>query len=328
MAFIDEIKLHIRAGKGGDGVVRWKHEKGRDKAGAGGGNGGKGGDVFIRAVSDLGVLGSYRQVKEFTAHNGAPGENWSRDGKDGESIEIKLPIGSVVTNVQTGDVYRLDSVDQVECVAKGGRGGLGNEHFKASTNVTPKESTPGKLGEEYDLDIEVELVADIGLIGFPNAGKSSLLNVLTRSKAKIGNYAFTTLEPNLGDMYGTIIADIPGLIEGASEGKGLGQKFLRHVKRTKMLVHCISAEETDPAKSYDIIREELKSYDAEMLEKEEVVLITKTDTTTGDELEEKIKILKNLPAGKAGKNKNILSVTVLDDNSVKELTKNLLTLVK
>ncbi len=316
MAFIDEINLHVKAGRGGDGVVRWRHEKGREMAGAGGGNGGNGGDIYFIAVSDLGALYTYKQIKEFTAASGAAGENWGRHGKDGEDTVIKVPVGSTITNTTNGDVYRLDNVDDKICVAKGGRGGLGNEHFKASTNTTPQESTPGKPGEEFDLFIELELVADVGLVGLPNAGKSSLLNALTKAKAKVGNYQFTTLEPNLGDMYGVIIADIPGLIEGASEGRGLGHKFLRHVRRTKTLLHCVSAENENPIEVYDTVRGELMAYDKEFAEKEEIILITKSDTVEPGVLKEIEKALKK-------KSKNILTVSILDDDSVKALTKEL-----
>jgi len=204
---------------------------------------------------------------------------------------------------------------------QGGRGGLGNEHFKASTNVRPKESTPGKPGEEGDFFIELELVADLGLVGLPNAGKSSLLNVLTNAKAQVGDYAFTTLEPNLGDMYGFIIADIPGLIEGASEGRGLGHKFLRHIKRTKMLLHCISCENEDVAGVYKTIREELSSYGEGLAEKPEIILLTKTDTTTAAELKKKITALKK-------KNKDVRVGSIIDDESIKTLRDSLIKTLK
>jgi GTPase len=321
MAFVDEITIHVKAGKGGDGVVRWRHEKGRAKAGAGGGNGGKGGDILLKAVSDLSVLSAYKQIKEFSAEDGGPGENWGCHGKNGDATVIKLPIGSIITNAATGDVWSLEKVDEEICIAKGGRGGLGNEHFKASTNVTPMESTPGKPGEEWDLHIELELVADVGLVGLPNAGKSSLLNSMTRANAKVGNYQFTTLEPNLGDLYGVIIADIPGLIEGASEGKGLGHKFLRHVRRTKMIAHLVGADNEDVVAVYKTVRAELEAYDKELAEKEEVVILSKTDTTSLEEVEEKKKALKKL-------NKNVFTLSTLDDESLKSFKDELVKLVR
>jgi GTPase len=199
---------------------------------------------------------------------------------------------------------------------KGGRGGYGNEHFKGSKNIRPKEWTPGKPGQGGEFFIELKLVVDLGLVGLPNAGKSSLLNSLTKAKAKIGNYQFTTLTPNLGDMYGFIIADIPGLIEGASEGKGLGHKFLRHIARTKMLLHCISCENEDMLGVYETIREELGKYDPALLEKPEIILLTKTDVLAEGELKKRQKLFVKMK-------KEVLSVSILDDASVKELSDNL-----
>lgn len=314
MAFIDDLTFHIKAGNGGNGVVRWRHERGKEFSGAAGGNGGKGGDVYVRGIRDLGILASYRNTKEFEAGKGGDGMRNSMHGADGKDLIIDLPIGSVITDLRTSRVYNLNAEGELIKILNGGRGGLGNEHFKASTNVTPKQSTPGVVGEEADFNIALELVADAGLIGLPNAGKSSLLNAITNAKAQVGSYAFTTLEPNLGALKGGyVIADIPGLIEGASEGKGLGYKFLRHIKRTKRLFHLISLEEKAIVTVYKTIRKELESYGHGLEDKEETIILTKTDTVDKKTIDKAVTSLKKY-------NKDILTVTVLDDKDIKDLT--------
>ena len=225
MAFLDEITIHVAAGKGGDGVVRWRREKFISMGGPNGGDGGRGGHVTIRGVRSLRVLDQYKSKREFFAPNGVDGNSESLKGANGEELRIDFPIGSKVANLTTGQTWELTKEGQEITILKGGAGGYGNEHFKSSTNQAPKKATLGKPGEEADLHIEVSLIADVGLVGFPNAGKSSLLNALTNAQAKIGDYPFTTLDPNLGDLYGYIIADIPGLIEGASVGMGDGNIF-------------------------------------------------------------------------------------------------------
>ncbi len=321
MAFIDELKIHISAGRGGDGVVRWLHEKGIDRAGPAGGNGGKGGDVYFRAIRDIAVLARYKNTKEFTAEPGEAGMKKGMHGKNGIDLIIDVPIGSIITNLETREKFNLVEDEKLIKVLNGGKGGLGNEYFKSATNRSPEEQTDGKAAEESDFNIEVELVADAGLIGLPNAGKSSLINVLTNSKSKIGAYQFTTLEPSLGDMHGYILADIPGLIEGASEGKGLGHKFLRHIKRTKVLLHCLSLENEDVVAAYKVIRKELEDYSPELAEKQEVVILTKTDMVDEKTLEKAEKKISKL-------NKNILSATVLDDKSIKLLKDNLIKILR
>ena len=321
MAFIDELNIHIKAGNGGEGVVRWRHEKGIERAGPAGGNGGKGGDVYIRAIRDVGILERYKNTKEFSAEKGESGMKKSMHGKNGEDLFIDLPIGSIVTNLETREVFNLIEDGKEVKILNGGKGGLGNEYFKSSTNRAPEQQTDGKSGEEADFYIELELVADAGLIGLPNAGKSSLINELTNSRSKIGAYQFTTLEPALGDMHGFILADIPGLIEGASEGKGLGHKFLRHIKRTKVLLHCISLENEDVVKAYKVIRKELKDYSEELAEKKEVIILTKTDLIDGKKLASAVKKIEKL-------NKNILTATVYDNESMKKLRDDLIKILR
>lgn len=317
MAFIDEIQFHAKAGNGGTGVVRWRHEKNKEYSGAAGGNGGKGGDVYVRAVRDINILARHKTVKEFKAGNGDAGANFSRQGGSGEDCYIDLPIGSLIVNKDTGREVELVEEGQVSKVLHGGKGGLGNEYFKASTNVRPEQSTGGQQGEEADFTVELNLIADAGLIGLPNAGKSSLLNALTNARAKVGSYAFTTLDPNLGALPGGyILADIPGLIEGASEGKGLGDKFLKHVKRTKMLVHLVALDNEDVESAYLTIREELEKYGAGLPDKDEVVILSKTDMVDADTIKKARKII--------GKHTmDILEVSVLDDKAIKKLSEEL-----
>jgi GTP-binding protein len=316
MAFIDELHFHAKAGDGGTGVVRWRHEKGKEFAGAAGGNGGKGGDVYVRAVRDINMLARHKAVKVFKASQGGAGANWSRQGKTGDDCVIDLPIGSVITNLNTARIVELIEDGQVSKILHGGNGGLGNEYFKASTNVTPTQSTGGREGEEANFTVELNLIADAGLIGLPNAGKSSLLNAMTNADAKVASYAFTTLDPNLGAIHGYILADIPGLIEGASEGKGLGHKFLRHVKRTTMLVHLVSLENEDVFHAYQVVRGELEKFGQGLEGKKEVIVLTKTDLVPTAKIDEAKKTLKKI-------NPDILTVSVLDDDSVKKLSEEI-----
>lgn len=283
--FVDQITLYAKAGKGGDGVERWRHEKFVAMAGPSGGNGGNGGDVYVEAVRDLGLLSKYTGDPVFEADNGEDGQNSSKHGRSAKDMTIKVPVGSIVTDVKRNRAYEFFTEGARERVFKGGQGGLGNEHFKSSTNRSPKETTKGKAGEEGDLKVELTLVVDVGLIGQPNAGKSTLLNTFTNARSAIGAYPFTTLQPHLGDLFGFVIADIPGLIEGASEGKGLGHTFLRHVTRTKMLLHLVSLEHEDPIKEYYTILNELSSYHTSLTEKEEWIIFTKKDLANQEQLD-------------------------------------------
>lgn len=320
--FIDELKIQVKAGNGGNGVVRWRHEKGREFGGPSGGNGGKGGDVYVLAVRDVHLLSRYRVSKIFSAERGGDGAKNSYTGADGKDLEILLPVGSIITNTLTKKKISLDKEGERVLLLEGGKGGRGNESFKSSRNRSPKKATPGKPGEEAEFFVEIELIADIGLIGFPNAGKTSILNEMTRARGKVGGYPFTTLEPNLGECFGYIISDIPGLIEGAAEGKGLGHKFLRHIRRVKILVHLISLENDDPIKTYQIIRNELEEFNPELLKKREIVVLTKTDIISDKAKIEKIvrKMKKNVPM--------VFAISIYDDEAIKSLRDFLLKEVK
>jgi len=328
MAFIDELNIFIKAGNGGSGVVRWRHEKGREFGGPSGGNGGSGGDVYIVGVRDINLLSKYKHKKEFVAQNGEDGRKDSEHGRDGEDLLVNLPMGSIVTNHETGEVFSVESEGENILILKGGNGGRGNETFKSSTNQNPKEWTAGQDGQQADFSIEMELIVDVGLIGLPNAGKSSLLNAITGAKAKTADYPFTTLEPNLVVLYGFILADIPGLIEGAGSGKGLGYKFLRHIKRTKKLLHLISLENEDVLKTYEMVRSELKEYDnrlgglsnqGNISDKQETIVLTKKDLVDNGVVEKATKLL-------SGKGK-VYTISIYDDKSLKifvdELVKTL-----
>ena len=320
--FIDEIKIHAKAGRGGDGVVRWRQEKFIDRGGPNGGDGGRGGSVYAVTVQDINLLSKYKHKKEFKAEKGDDGAGGSRHGKDGEDLIIELPVGSIITNIENGASVSLDKVGQKELLLKGGMGGYGNEQFKSSINTTPTKATKGAFGEEGNFKIELQLFADVGLVGLPNAGKSSLLNSMTNAHAKIGAYQFTTLDPNLGEFHKYVIADIPGLIEGASGGKGLGIKFLKHVKRTQMLAHLVSFENENMMKVYKQIRKELEKYDKSLGDKDEIIILTKTDTIDNPKVIDKaVKEFSKL-------GKQVFTLSLYDDKSVKAFSDSLVKLLR
>jgi GTP-binding protein len=305
---IDEVRISIKAGNGGNGLVHFYSDRSRPKGGPDGGYGGQGGSVYFEAVSDISRLQQFRHEKEFSAENGHNGGPNKKSGKNGQDLTLKLPIGSVV-NYDNGTSVELSKVGQIVMAAKGGRGGYGNFHFRSATNQTPQERQLGQIVPIKNIFIQLKLIADIGLIGLPNTGKTSLLNELTSANAKVANYAFTTLEPNLGvTKSGAIIADIPGLIEGASDGKGLGYRFLKHIERTRLLVHCLSSESIDPLADYQVVKKELANYSSVLAQKPEIIILTKADLLNPKDI---VKITKKINAK--------LAVSIADDQSIKKL---------
>jgi GTP-binding protein len=286
----DEAKINITAGRGGDGIVTF--DKVMMSIGPTGGKGGNGGNVNFIGVADIFALNKYRHKKDHYADDGGRGRSGRADGPNGKDLSLTVPIGTVITETNSKKSFEITEIDQVVLAARGGIGGRGNFFFRSPSNTSPQKFEEGKPGENFEFSLELRLIADIGLIGLPSAGKSSLLNELTAAQAKVGAYHFTTLEPNLGALDDFIIADIPGLIEGASDGRGLGIKFLRHIQRTRVLVHCLSLESDDLFRDYKVIRKELEKYNPEMLEKKELILLTKTDLVSEDELARQMKKIK------------------------------------
>ena len=309
---IDDIKIKVKAGHGGRGAVAFN--KVMMSLGPTGADGGKGGSVYLEGVSDIGALSQFRGKKELKVEDGEDGKSQFRDGEDGKDIILKVPIGTLIHNLSTGEDLEIISIGQRLLIAKGGKGGKGNFKFRSSVNTSPTEFQEGLPGEEYELRLELKLIADVGFVGLPNVGKSSLLNELTNAQSKVANYPFTTLDPSLGVYYELILADIPGIIEGASENKGLGIKFLRHIDRTKTLFHFISAESLNPIKDYKIIRNELGAYNKKLLDKTEYIFLSKSDLLNNDETKKKLNQFKKV-------NKKVIPISILDDESIKKVEK-------
>ncbi len=288
---IDFIKIKVKAGDGGKGCVAWRHEKYYANGGPFGGDGGRGGHVYIEVDTNETTLTKLRFTRSVKAGNGEPGKIKKMHGADGEDVTIKVPLGTMVRNAENGDLLAdLTKPHQIVMIAKGGKGGLGNCHFATARNDAPEYAQPGEIGEKLELQLELRLLADAGLIGFPSVGKSTFLSVVTRARPQIAAYPFTTIDPNIGvvslpDERSFVLADMPGLIEGAADGKGLGHEFLRHIRRCRVLIHVIdmSGEERDPVEDYGIINEELRSYDPELGERPQIIAANKMDTETAEE---------------------------------------------
>ena len=281
--FVDYVKMHLTSGKGGQGSAHLRREKYIPKGGPDGGDGGRGGHVILRANPNLWTLYHLKFKRHYKAGYGGAGSKQTSTGADGEDVIVEVPLGTVVRDTETQEVIlEITEIGQEVIIARGGKGGLGNDHFKSSTNQTPRYAQPGLEGVEVDITLELKVLADVGLVGFPNAGKSTLLSVVTAAKPKIANYEFTTLKPNLGiveyrDHQTFVMADIPGIIEGAAEGKGLGHYFLRHIERNSTLLFLIPADANDIKKQYDILLDELRRYNPEMLDKDRLIAISKCD---------------------------------------------------
>jgi GTP-binding protein len=312
---VDKVTITIKAGNGGNGAATFLRNGMTAKGGPDGGNGGNGGNIYLQGSSNVRDLSQFRFKKKITAEDGINGKHRRLYGRNAPDTTILVPLGTQIRNLKNDSFFEIRDT-KPRLFAKGGIGGRGNLEFKTSTNQAPKYAEFGTEGEEKELKLELKLIADIGLIGLPNAGKSSLLAMLTHAEPKIGDYPFTTLEPNLGMLGDYTLADIPGLIEGASSGKGLGIGFLKHIEKTKLLLHCIDSSDETPLKTYEVVREEFKNYNSKLLEKIEIILFTKTDLVEKKDLEKKIKLFakKGLP---------VLSCSVYDDESLNALKKEL-----
>lgn len=291
--FSDYVKIHITSGNGGKGSMHFHREKFITKGGPDGGDGGRGGHIVFQGDKNLWTLFHFKFKRHFKAGHGDHGSKSRSSGADGEDVVIKVPLGTLIRDTQTNEVLHEIIEDQEKhIILQGGMGGRGNWHFKSATNQTPRYAQPGKEGSEQALTLELKILADVGLVGFPNAGKSTLLSVITSAKPKIGDYEFTTLKPNLGiveyrDFRSFVMADIPGIIEGASDGKGLGHRFLRHIERNSILLYLISADANDIKKEFEILRNELIQYNPELVDKEYLVAISKSDLLD-DELQSEL----------------------------------------
>ena len=298
MKFLDQAKIYIKAGNGGSGSASFRREKFVEYGGPDGGDGGDGGSIIVQSDRNLNTLIDFRYAQHFKAQHGKPGSKRNKTGANGEDLILKVPLGTQVYEEDNNTlIYDFPKNKEKYLVASGGKGGLGNVRFKSSTNRAPRKITTGKLGEEFWIWLQLKVIADIGIIGKPNAGKSSLLAALTRAKPKIANYPFTTINPNLGvSYYGgkeITLADIPGLVEGAHKGVGLGDKFLRHIERCKILLHLIDLSEEDLFYSYKKIKVELSNYDNNLIKKREIIFFNKSDLLEDNEIDKKLKEFKN-----------------------------------
>ena len=309
---IDDVTIDVKAGHGGSGVVRWARAK--FDQGPTGGNGGNGGNVILRGVSDLGALRPFRTKKNVKAGAGKDGEQGMRTGKDGEEVVVPVPVGTIAHDLTNERDHEITEVGQEVVVARGGNGGFGNYHFRSSRNTSPERANQGKPGDKILLRLELKMIADVGFVGYPNVGKSSLLNELTNADSRVANYKFTTLEPHLGVYYDLILADIPGLIGGAAEGKGLGHKFLRHIERTQNLFHFVAADSEDPVGDYRAVRAELEAFNPELTEKDEWIIVSKIDEKTEEEIKNIVEDLKK-------ENPQVITLSVLDESMMNDVKK-------
>ena len=326
MKFLDQVKIFVKAGDGGSGSPSFRREKFIEFGGPDGGDGGKGGSVILKAERNLNTLIDFRYQQHFKAERGDDGSGKNKTGRGGKTLVLKVPIGTQIFEEDNKTVIYDFKIENEEfVVAIGGKGGFGNTRFKSSTNRAPKKFTKGAIGEEYWIWLQLKTIADIGIIGLPNAGKSSLLASLTSANPKIANYKFTTLNPNLGvamyDDKEITLADIPGLIEGAHAGTGLGIKFLKHIERCKTLLHLIDITEKDLIKSYKQVREELKKYSQNLLDKKEVVVFNKIDLIEKDQIKKKLSIFKQEI------NKNVIVMSTLDKKTVSDIKSKLINYV-
>lgn len=307
--FADEVEISFKAGDGGPGRVSFFPGK---HSGPDGGNGGKGGDLYVRVSSNITNLNNFLGKHLISAPNGEPGGKHDRSGASGEDLEVNLPFGTLLIDTEKNEEIELTLENQRILVCVGGKGGKGNSEFKSSSNTTPTFAQKGLKGQKRNFKILLRMIADFGLIGLPNAGKSSLLNELTNANAEVASYPFTTLQPNLGVLDRKVIADIPGLIEGASEGKGLGIKFLKHIEKVRLLLHCISSESDQVIEDYKTVIKELKKYNPKLADKPQIILLTKSDLVSLKDLEKKIKQLKRFQD-------KVISVSIHDWEALESL---------